>query len=310
MSVLYIQSDEKRRKRMKKIFLTFAIVSIFVLSACQQSSNPPVINIQQPQEETPATTTEPGEQSTPETQGEENPIQRLNASNLVFISQGNETVDSTEYLVKKYAEVFLDDPYFYIYYKVYYLNDKVRRIYSCQHGIGSQRDYKYSEFNETECRKDHTVTDIYYFENGKKEKNDTLAYDASGNISEQTTIKYYASGNQKSYESINSYNTYKIVRTFYDQPYDESVVQNPSAGGGGLVKLNVMYSSSPAAVMSLYYFYESGYLKYYAPSFPSYYYEYADNITRTVSTDSTVYSSRPDCTYAQLVAMIEDLKNN
>lgn len=170
MNVLYIQSDEKRRKRMKKIFLTFAIVSIFVLSACQQSSNPPVIIIQQPQEETPATTTEPGEQSTPETQGEENPIQRLNASNLVFISQGNETVDSTEYLVKKYAEVFLDDPYFYIYYKVYYLNDKVRRIYSCPHGIGSQRDYKYSDFNEAECRKGHSVSEYYYYENGKKEK--------------------------------------------------------------------------------------------------------------------------------------------
>lgn len=155
---------------MKKIFLTFAIVSIFVLSACQQSSNPPVIIIQQPQEETPATTTEPGEQSTPETQGEENPIQRLNASNLVFISQGNETVDSVEYLVKKYAEVFLDDPYFYDYYKVYYLNDKVRRIYSCQHGIGSQRDYKYSDFNEAECRKGHSVSEYYYYENGKKEK--------------------------------------------------------------------------------------------------------------------------------------------
>ena len=150
---------------MKKIFLTFAIVSIFVLSACQQSSNPPVIIIQQPQEETPATSTEPGEQSTPETQGEENPIQRLNASNLVFISQGNETVDSVEYLVKKYAEVFLDDPYFYDYYKVYYLNDKVRRIYSCQHGIGSQRDYKYSDFNEAECRKGHSVVEYYYFEN-------------------------------------------------------------------------------------------------------------------------------------------------
>lgn len=305
MSVLYIQSDEKRRKRMKKIFLTFAIVSIFVLSACQQSSNPPVIIIQQPQEETPATTTEPGDQSTPENQGEENPIQRLNASNLVFISQENETVDSTEYLVKKYAEVFLDDPYFYTYYKVYYLNDKVRRIYSCSHGIGSQRDYKYSEFNETECQKGHSVANYWYFENGKKEKNTSASYDVLGNITAQSTETYYESGNQKTAESLMGNGIYGI-QTFYDIPYDTTIAMGGSVnGGGGLFKLYGSITGNQ--VSSFYYYYESGYLKYYYIN--GYYYEYADNTTRTFSTDSSVYTSRTAYTNDQALAKLNELKN-
>ena len=290
---------------MKKIFLTFAIVLIFVLSACQQSSNPPVIIIQQPQEETPATTTEPGEQSTPETQGDENPIQRLNASNLVFISQGNETVDSTEYLVKKYAEVFLDDPYFYDYYKVYYLNDKVRRIYSCQHGIGSQRDYKYSDFNEAECRKGHSVVEYYYFENGKKEKYTSVYYDVSGNITSQSTEMYYESGNQKTVESLYGNGIYGIY-TFYDIPYDTTIAMGSSVnGGGGLIKLNGSITGNQ--VSNLYYFYESGYLKYYYSN--GYYYEYADNTTRKASTDSSVYTSKTAYTNDQALAKLNELKN-
>ena len=306
MNVLYIQSDEKRRKRMKKIFLTFAIVSIFVLSACQQSSNPPVIIIQQPQEETPATTTEPGEQSTPETQGEENPIQRLNASNLVFISQGNETVDSTEYLVKKYAEVFLDDPYFYIYYKVYYLNDKVRRIYSCPHGIGSQRDYKYSDFNEAECRKGHSVSEYYYYENGKKEKYTSVYYDVSGNITQQSTETYYESGNTKTSENLYNNMNMSGFSTYYDIPYDTTIAMGFSVnGGGGLIKLNGSITGNQ--VSGLYYFYESGYLKYYYSD--GYYYEYADNTTRSASTDSSVYTSRTAYTNDQALAKLNELKN-
>lgn len=289
---------------MKKIFLTFAIVSIFVLSACQQSSNPPVIIIQQPQEETPATTTEPGEQSTPETQGEENPIQRLNASNLVFISQGNETVDSTEYLVKKYAEVFLDDPYFYIYYKVYYLNDKVRRIYSCPHGIGSQRDYKYSDFNEAECRKGHSVSEYYYYENGKKEKYTSVYYDVSGNITSQSTEMYYESGNKKTSEAL--VNNATVFHTYYDNPYDSTVVTWSSInGGGGILKLSGTIAGNQ--VSGFYYYYESGYLKYYYSN--GYYYEYADNTTRKASTDSTVYTSRTAYTNDQALAKLNELKN-
>ena len=281
---------------MKKIFLTFAIVSIFVLSACQQSSNPPVIIIQQPQEETPATSTEPGEQSTPETQGEENPIQRLNASNLVFISQGNETVDSTEYLVKKYAEVFLDDPYFYIYYKVYYLNDKVRRIYSCQHGIGSQRDYKYSEFNETECRKGHSVSEYYYYETGKLERNKSMTYNKIGVQATGMDYCYYPSGNMKSYEMFQSA-PYSIY-TFYD-------VEGTSPMGIGGTKLAAVNISSSSLIIS--YYYESGYLKYYYSN--GYYYEYADNTTRSASTDSSVYTSRTAYTNDQALAKLNELKN-
>ena len=283
---------------MKKTYFVFAIVLIFVLSACQQSSNPPVIIIQQPQEETPATSTEPGEQSTPETQGEENPIQRLNASNLVFISQGNETVDSTEYLVKKYAEVFLDDPYFYIYYKVYYLNDKVRRIYSCQHGIGSQRDYKYSEFNETECRKGHSVSEYYYNENGKLERNKSMTYNYIGVLTLGTDYCYYPSGNVKSYELFQNGAPYSIY-TYYDVE-----VTSPIGIGVGTKLVAINISSS---LLTISYYYESGYLKYYYSN--GYYYEYADNTTRSASTDSSVYTSRTAYTNDQALAKLNELKN-
>ena len=290
---------------MKKIYFVFAIVLIFVLSACQQSSNPPVIIIQQPQEETPATSTEPGDQSTPETQGEENPIQRLNPSNLVYIGQGNETVDSVEYTVKKYADVYLDDPYFYTYCKVFYLNDKVRRIYICEHGIGSQRDYKYSDFNEAECRKGHSVVEYYYLENGKKEKYTSVYYDVSGNITQQSTETYYESGNKKTSETLNNMNM-SGFSTYYDIPYDTTIAMMVNVnGGGGLFKLNGSITGNQ--VSGFYYYYESGYLKYYYSN--GYYYEYADNTTRSASTDSSVYTSRTAYTNDQALAKLNELKN-
>ena len=290
---------------MKKIYFVFAIVLIFVLSACQQSSNPPVIIIQQPQEETPATSTEPGDQSTPETQGEENPIQRLNPSNLVYIGQGNETVDSVEYTVKKYADVYLDDPYFYTYCKVFYLNDKVRRIYICEHGIGSQRDYKYSDFHEAECRKGHSVVDYYSLENGKKEKYTSVYYDVSGNITQQSTETYYESGNKKTSETLNNMNM-SGFSTYYDIPYDTTIAMMVNVnGGGGLFKLNGSITGNQ--VSGFYYYYESGYLKYYYSN--GYYYEYADNTTRKASTDSSVYTSRTAYTNDQALAKLNELKN-
>lgn len=285
---------------MKKLLFLSAIVFIIALCGCQQSSDPPVVIIP-PVTTTPTNPenpTNPG--NTPTGGGDVIP----NASNLVFISQGNETVDSVEYLVKKYADVFLDDPYFYHYYKVYYLNDKVRRVYSCSHGIGSQRDYKYSEFNETECRKGNSVTDYYYAENGKKEKNVTTTYDSSGNVATQMSYTYYPSGNAKTLEQVNTVGT--TFQSYYDQPYDQSAIMfNSTYGGGGSLKLTGGISNNQISNFS--YYYESGYLKYNYSS--GYYSVYADNKTYTPSTDSTVYTTRESYTPAQALARFNELKN-
>lgn len=286
---------------MKKLLLLSAIVFIIALCGCQQSSEPPLV-IVPPVVTTPTNPdnpTNPG--NTPTGGGDVIP----NASNLVFIGQGNETLDSVEYLVKKYADVFLDDPYFYTYYKVYYLNDKVRRVYFCEHGIGSQRDYKYSEFNETECRKGHQIHNYYYYENGKKEKHEYSIYDIAGNITDQTAYAYYASGNQKKLESIRTTTTTIIIKTYYDSPSNPSVADNYGTnGGGGLVKL--VGSVSNQVVSNFIYYYPSGYLKYYY--YNGNYYEYADNQTYTSSTSSSVYSSCTAFTNDQALAKINELK--
>lgn len=285
---------------MKKLLLLSAIVFIIALCGCQQSSEPPLV-IVPPVVTTPTNPdnpTNPG--NTPTGGGDVIP----NASNLVFIGQGNETLDSVEYLVKKYADVYLDDPYFYTYYKVYYLNDKVRRVYSCEHGIGSQRDYKYSEFNETECRKGQKVEDYVYFENGKKEKYTQWFYYISGDIQQQLSYTYYSSGNKKTYEILSG--GMKQFQTYYDSSYDSSVTATYAInGGGGLVKLSASCSSQNQ-VANIYYYYPSGYLKYYY--YNGNYYEYADNQTYTSSTSSSVYSSCTAFTNDQALAKINELK--
>ena len=83
---------------MKKLLFLSAIVFIIALCGWQQSSDPPVVIIP-PVTTTPTNPenpTNPG--NTPTGGGDVIP----NASNLVFIGQGNETVDSVEYLVKKW----------------------------------------------------------------------------------------------------------------------------------------------------------------------------------------------------------------
>ncbi|MCR4949010.1 MAG: hypothetical protein K6A15_07645 [Treponema sp.] len=280
------------------------IVFIITLCGCQQSSNPPVVIIP-PVVTNPTNPTNPENPTSPGNTPTGGDDVIINASNLVFIGQGNETVDSVEYLVKKYADVYLNDPYFYTYYKVYYLNDKVRRVYVCPHGIGSQRDYKYSEFNETECRKGHETEDYIYFENGKKEKYSTIYYDISGDIKQQANYTYYMSGNQKKYEQIFTLST-SSVQTYYDQPYDNSKISGHySNGGGGLIKFSASCNSNQQVSYFLYY-YSSGYLKYYYAS--GYYYEYADNVTNAPSTDSNVYTSRTAFTNDQALAKINELK--
>ena len=118
----------------------------------------------------------------------------VGASNLMYIGEGTETVDSTAYTVKKYADVMVDNPYFYTYYKLYYLNGKLRRVYQYEHVIGCAMDYKYTEFVEHYCYSNKIKIHTYH-ENGKLESY-TLNSFANGSKNLATEAWYYSMANQ------------------------------------------------------------------------------------------------------------------
>lgn len=119
----------------------------------------------------------------------------INTSKMVYIGEGPETVDGVTYNVKKYAQLDIDDnPYFYTYYKLYFLNGKLRRISVRYHGIGSNMDYKYTDFVEHVCVTGMGSNNIYiYDENGKIESTTQKS-----TLYEYYT-KYYQNGNTKLY---------------------------------------------------------------------------------------------------------------
>ena len=153
----------------------------------------------------------------------------INSSKMVFIGDDTETIDGVEYKVKKYAQLVIDDnPYFYTYYKLYYLNDKLRRFYSFDHGTGCDMDYKYDEFVEHQCgerdlkNKTSTTTamltastdlpkKIYtYYEDGKIESYIKSAYYTPTTLTSgyaKDVFEYYSNG------AVKVNNTYLCTNT-------------------------------------------------------------------------------------------------
>ena len=115
----------------------------------------------------------------------------VGARNLVSLGEGTEVLDSVSYTVKKYADVYVESPYFYTYYKLYYSNNILRRIYIYYHDFGCEMDYKYTEFVEHECGGIRsTIHHIYtYYENGKLETVYTDGKDQNG-LQTATERKY------------------------------------------------------------------------------------------------------------------------
>lgn len=174
---------------------------------------------------------------------------------LVYMGESSEKIDSIIYTVKSYASVYASEPYFYTYYKYYYLNEKLRRAYVFYHSIGSDLDYKYTEFVEHTCGNSSGLTQVYtYYENGKLKSyiqnlnsNGTVYkyeyfYDSDGNKNYQ---KFYQDGNL--YNEIYYYtngttkiqNTYKTdvspsylysKRTYYENGKDEYSINYSSEG--------------------------------------------------------------------------------
>lgn len=50
-------------------------------------------------------------------------------NSLVYIGESAEEIDGATYIVKSYASIYATEPYFYTYYKYYYLNTILRRAY-------------------------------------------------------------------------------------------------------------------------------------------------------------------------------------
>ncbi len=207
----------------------------------------------------------------------------IGARSLVYIKETTETVDSVSYTVKNYADVYVEDPYFYTYYKLYYLNNKLRRLHIYNHSFGAERDYKYTEFVEHQCFNNYTLSQYLkkyysYYENGKIEsylyvyygdeeekeekegiKGHEYKYDIGGKIISEKYINYTTG---ESDETVTEYNSDgKIISRKY---YDNSELSSESKYEyfeNGNKKLEKYYRNN--VLINEYEYFESGERKYY-----------------------------------------------
>ena len=252
---------------------------------------------------------------------------------VVYIGESTDTVDGTEYVVKTYADVYANNPHFFTYYKYYYLNDNLRKIYMYYHSVGACLLYDYTNYEPHDCcsgyasylyeyyengllerstqKTGSTVLIYHYYETGKKESM-TLT-DADNGTS--YTYTYYESGNQKSFDWY-----VDGILTSSTEYFDLSPSKTKSAIGyrsdGSISSEYYYYSAENAKLTASYdtdgsvddfsFYYESGYLKYYYYS--GYLYTYEDEKTTSSSTSSSVYSSKKVYTDEQAKNKISELK--
>ena len=180
---------------------------------------------------------------------------------LVFVGETTEIIDSITYNVKSYADVYAAEPYFYTYYKYYYLNNKLRRTKLFYHSVGSDLDYKYNEFIEHTCGSSTGLSYEYiYRENGKLE--------SYVQITNSTGIIY-------KYEYSYDTDGTKLSQRLYqdDNLYNETIYY-PS----GKTKIQRTYktNSIPYQLQSEITYYETGITKesksYKVDVYPSYLY--------------------------------------
>lgn len=165
-----------------------------------------------------------------------------NAS-LVYVGESTETVDGVSYTVKSYADVKFSEPYFYTYYKYYYLSGNLRRLYVFNHGVGSSLDVPYTNFKEHSCAGTTRFPTIYtYHENGKVES--VSSSFLSGTAIYKTVISFDSEGNKVSYYEYHSDSLYSEC-SFYSN---------------GNAKLSKYYNldSNPSYLAGEISYYESG----------------------------------------------------
>ena len=166
-------------------------------------------------------------------------------NSFVFMGESFEEIDGIIYNVKSYASVYALEPYFYTYYKYYYLNNKLRRAYVIYHNHGADLDYTYLEFVEHRCN--YCSSYIYiYNENGKLVENIQQPSDSSGKNYDYKTVIYYDSyGNKYSAKSYFK-NEGPTCETIFD------------SNGNKREYLNYETSVFPSYISSKYTYYEDG----------------------------------------------------
>ena len=259
---------------MKKIILALLAAAAFVFASCGNSADTAGVG---------AGLASGGTGGTGATGGGSLPdgTVTINTSKMVYIGEGPETVDGVTYNVKKYAQLVIDDnPYFYTYYKLYFLNSKLRRVHYYNHGIGHAMDYKYTDFVEHLCGNTSSNVEkpvmYIYSENGALES--YIQPMVGGGCSE---YHYYATGKNK-------------------------LQANKMTNADGTV-FNFFFT----------FYYPSGYLQYYcsyagSTSSSNFLYSYADGkvlgTNMTNYTDPSVYATKEACTLEQAEAKLAQLK--
>ncbi|MBP3773143.1 MAG: hypothetical protein J6I53_10725 [Treponema sp.] len=237
---------------------------------------------------------------------------------LVYMGESSEEIDSIIYTVKSYASVYASEPYFYTYYKYYYLNGKLRRVYVFYHSIGSALDYKYTEFVEHTCGNSSGLAQVYtYYVNGKIEfyiqnsnSNGSVYkyeyfYDSDGNKNYQ---KLYQDGNL--YNEIYYYTngTTKIQRSYNTSTLPYQLQSEKYNYSDGTTQLYISYNSD-FTIDHFEYHYTSGYTQYYYTD-SGYLYSYEDGKTTSTPTTSSYYSSKTDYTAEQADSKLAELKSS
>ena len=128
-------------------------------------------------------------------------------SKYIFIGENTETIDGIQYSVKSFADVYDGFPHRYVYYKCYYLNGKIRRVYTFHHTEGVCLDYPYTSFQEHMCGSGCSLSVATYstdgiiqsFEVKTPTEKVVYGYYANGKVSEKTT--YSNNGVKTDFES-------------------------------------------------------------------------------------------------------------
>lgn len=260
-------------------------------------------------------------------------------SGTIYLGESTEVLDGTSYIVKKYADVDGGTDYYFTIYKIYYLNNKLRRVLIYYHSVGSDLDYPYTNFVEHTCGTNSVLPSIYtYYENGKVESFTQRSisngievkyitqFDMDGNkiswISYQNAVlffnyTYFPNGNTKSHASYNTNGTISYYYEYFDSSSNSNKKYFRYNSDGSLCEedyyfepnkkeLEVDYNTD-GTIDDYEYYYESGYLKYYYTD-SGYFYTYEDGKTTSSNTSSSYYSSKVAYTNAQAMEKLDTLR--
>ena len=261
---------------MKKTLICMLTVMTFLFLSCQNTADPAA---EKPNSETtPSAATPAGEGGgsgagigggsgqSPISIGGDGTVTIL-SRNLVSLGETTETLNSVSYTVKKYADVYVESPYFYTYYKLYYSNNKLRRVFTYYHDLQCEMDYKYDEFVDHVCKKrryysadrkiNHGIST--YYENGKLESyycdylnsdgliGDEYGYDINGRelYSKSYTNNVLLSETRKEYDSngrLTSEKTYRNeVLTNEDEYYTNGSRKAVKHYKNGILQSEILY---------------------------------------------------------------------